>query len=378
MLIGRIKIRLPILLSILSLLFCVNLSFVSGSTLIVIRLSIIIMDALVVIYENRRNLRIKNLEMWGYAITIMISGFVNNRKDGLLFQVILYSMMLLMSYLIIGCAQIKYGEESFQNTLCKVLIIIMVIVDFLIILRGGVGTYINGRTDMFFYIGSKFVVSYFNMLLLALLMRKFFQKPKIFFICIAGGMIFVSYIIDCMTGVTGIMVMMVIYIFNDKIEKVLKKPWVVTGTVVLSGIFVLLLQFVVGLYPVQFFLTKVVNTDLELTGRADIFAILSKLLFVKPVWGYGYGNTAVRDFLGYGNPQNGLFDIGISYGFVGICTFLILVFTVVKSREKSENKGMFAILIFIYAMIVCGTVEINFSILMIIALSIYKNRRKRV
>ena len=372
----KIRIRLPIWFSIMSLLFCINLAFIPGGTLRVLRTIIMLFDLLIVFGNYRYRHGIRNPEIWIYIAVIILSGFVNRGFNDAFLQAIFYAGMILASYLIIGCAQIKYGEDELLNALGRVLIAVMTLVDFLIILRGVSGAHIDGRTDEFYYIGSKFTVSYLNMLLLAILMRGYKDKSKIPILCVSMVMIGICYMVDCMTGVTGVIVMIVLYILKNKVEEAITKPIVLTCAVILSGVFALVMQLVVELKPVQWFLLKIVNTDLELTGRANIFAILGRLFVNKPVLGYGYGNTIVKNTLGYGNPQNGLFDIGISYGIIGLIVFLVIVYIVSKSRKyRNEiNQREYPILVFIYAMIVCGTVEINFSILFLIALSLYKNR----
>ena len=353
-----------------------NLSFLQGSMLRTLRITIILLDLLIVFGNYRYRHGVRNPEILIYTAVIVLSGFVNRSSNDAFSQAVLYAGMILASYLIMGCAQIKYGEDELLSSLERVLMVIMVLVDFFIIIRGGSGTHIAGRTDEFYYIGSKFTISYFNMLLLALLMRGCKNKFKIPILCVSVIMIGISYMVDCMTGVTGLLVMVLLYILENKIEEIITKPIVLVGATILSGVFALVMQLVVNLQPVQWFLVNVVNTDLEMTGRASIFAILGRLLARKPFLGYGYGNTIVKNNLGYGNPQNGLFDIGIAYGVIGIIAFLLVIYIASRSRKnrREVNQREYPILAFIYAMIVCGTVEINFSILFLISLSLYKNR----
>ena len=113
-----------------------------------------------------------------------------------------------------------------------------------------------------------------------------------------------------------------------------------------------------------------------MTGRARIYMSLQQIFFNNPIWGNGYGNEVVKNYLGYGNVQNGFFDIVTSYGLVGVAIFLLLIYNAVKSRKN--NYELSPILMFIYAMIICGTVEINFSIFFLIALSVYKWREKGI
>lgn len=375
---GRVRVRFPIIFSIISLFFCINLSVLSPTALRAVRLIIIALDSLIVFKHWRIHGGIKNPEIWAFSLMIIVSGYINYGIDNSFFQSVLYALMLLMAYLTFNCAVTRYGETEVCNAVCIFLILVMTVIDILIIISGGTGTYITGRTDYFYYIGSKFVVSYLNMFLLALLMWRYKTKNNILLFIVAGIMIITCYFVDCMTGVTGILTMLIMYLLKDKICSIASKPIVVVAAVIASGVFALVMQFVVSLSAVQWFLRTVVHTDLELTGRAGIFAILWRLFSEKPIWGYGYGNTAVKGFLGYGNPQNGLFDIAISYGIVGVIGFLFVVYQVVKSRDDCEKKDMFPILTFIYGMIICGTVEINFSILMLIGLALYKKGRRKV
>lgn len=371
---ATIKIHKTIFMVLASLLFSFNLgAWFAQTTVVMFRLVVIMLDAFVLISYARKPIRTLAPEIWIYGAIIVFVGFMNKSTNESFFSAIIYATMIVMSFLIFQCAQRICGEERVFNSLFAFLGLIMIVVDILIITTKGVGMRLDGRYDHFYYIGSKFVVSYFNMLLFALYLGKQKYKRSIQSIAFAAILIYICYLIDCMTGVTGLFTIIIIYFLQDKVVIWLKKPSVVICAIILSGAFALSVEAVTNIKSIQWLLVNVLNTDLDMTGRSGIFAILTKIFTAKPLFGYGYGNTAVRDLLGYGNPQNGFFDILISYGLVGIVSFINVVYSVFKSNvniELSRQKTM--MIAFIYAMILCGTVEINFSLILILALGLYK------
>ena len=55
-----------------------------------------------------------------------------------------------------------------------------------------------------------------------------------------------------------------------------------------------------------------------MTGRTPIYDCLELLINEKPVFGWGYGNTAVMALVGYGNAQNGIAELMVNYGAFGV------------------------------------------------------------
>ena len=125
--------------------------------------------------------------------------------------------------------------------------------------------------------------------------------------------------------------------------------------------------------PIQFFIVEILNEDLTLTGRLEIYdndlEIISKKLFL----GYGYGNShdVMYDAIKAPNTQNGLLECVLNFGVLGTFILLLIIYNVFKNYDKNKNK--IPLIIYIYAFSILGMVEVTINITYIAVIALINN-----
>ena len=101
---------------------------------------------------------------------------------------------------------------------------------------------------------------------------------------------------------------------------------------------------------------------MSLTGRIQIYTDIQEAFTESPWIGLGYGNAIVvaKYYTDAYNTQNGLVELFIQTGVIGVVTFLFLVYTASKALDKN-NIIKYVLVAFIYAIIGISTVEIPFK-----------------
>ena len=120
----------------------------------------------------------------------------------------------------------------------------------------------------------------------------------------------------------------------------------------------------------QYILVNILKEDITLTGRVQIFASIQQAFTLSPWIGLGYGNSMVVShyFTGALNSQNGLIDLFIQVGFLGVFTFIALLYNVSK-KIASNTELRYPLAVLIYTAIVISMAEIPFKFIFIFFLS---------
>jgi exopolysaccharide production protein ExoQ len=97
------------------------------------------------------------------------------------------------------------------------------------------------------------------------------------------------------------------------------------------------------LYPL---IVNVLHRDITLTYRTDIWFIA--VSYFRNGWfvGYGLGNTVIAQNLvlpswyeqTINETHNGILDIALSLGIMGLIPFLLIIIHIIKEYDRSENK----------------------------------------
>lgn len=118
---------------------------------------------------------------------------------------------------------------------------------------------------------------------------------------------------------------------------------------VLGGIYQTIDAFV-------YLIEKVLNKSITLTGRTYIFEKSFVLISNSPIWGYGYKNSAVTDYIGdvntaFVSAHNSILDVALNSGIpscIILCFLSILVlFRIYKCLDENGNGG-FEVCVMIY------------------------------
>lgn len=228
-----------------------------------------------------------------------------------------------------------------------------------------------------YLLGNKFAVGYIHMLLLGLYSTLLVKKKGylrynwgIFWLIFAESII-VIYQADTMTGMLGLVVTVLLSVLIPKTitRKLSSGVLCVAILVGINAIF-----FGTGMMLenefVRFFITEVLGRSLNLTGRTMIYDELGLIIQMSPYVGWGYGSSAVVQAVGYGNAQNGIMELLVTYGVIGTVGFLLVLLALLpswKSQNHAEAKGLVATL---YGMFLASLVEISFGIIFYLILSL--------
>ena len=244
-----------------------------------------------------------------------------------------------------------------------------------VLMLTGIIRFISGIYENYL-IGTKFSVCYAHMNLITLGMIKYMKDRNVITVpwwlnCVAAIiMVYVSLHVDCMTGVVGSVVLVMLNGWKNETraekERVLMSPSVFLMCLLGCFAFPFLIEGITNLPFVKYLVQNVLGRSMDLTGRVNIYQdFLDKM---KGHWllGFGYGsaNTMSMKFFGYANAQNALLSWFQQCGILGTSLLITLFTVVINALNRCEIDRVSSIrplLVLIYVYIFLGTIETTFS-----------------
>lgn len=268
-----------------------------------------------------------------FSISIVFSSLYNERslENNLisLSDALLFTNMFLVLDNLLG----KYDVSEIITIVKRVLIVYLIIND--------ITTFLTPISDnVFYFIGTKFVVSYLHMFYLSMMMYKLSEmknNSKVKIIIFYLYSIFIVGRIRCSTGLVGLTLILIMWVITRKKDK-LFAPKNTLAIIFICFFIFMNLNYFLELPVVQNIVVNVLREDLSLTGRMKIYENLNYVINEKPLFGYGYENTAVANFVGYGNTQNGIYEILVNYGYFGLIGFMICIFLSCRKVKATTNQ----------------------------------------
>ncbi|MBP3633295.1 MAG: hypothetical protein J6J43_01840 [Oscillospiraceae bacterium] len=292
-------------------------------------------------------------------------------------RLILYLVELFL--LMIWLAEVGWGRR-FLNFLFHYVLILTLVTDLLLFSR--LIVFSNGDFESFL-VGTKFTVSYFHMNLLTLwTMRRADQtysdrRARRVLIIGVPVVALVSIYVDCMTGVLGCLVLVVLFFLFGKtgMKKLvyLNSPVVLLAAMVASVAFPFLAEQIVSVPFVTYVVETVLGRNSSLTGRMNIFGMFGRQMEGNWLWGFGFGNgnAASVELFGYANAQNALLNWILQTGIPATMLFVLLMLTVFHFLSKSKNiTRSMPLVILVYVYTILGAVEVTFSMSFILWIAV--------
>lgn len=228
-----------------------------------------------------------------------------------------------------------------------------------------------------FLLYSKFFIAYLHMICLTLYISLkeasiVHSKIKIRRIILAWiyCVIVCSYI-NCATGIIGLFVMMIlgVMIYLKKDGSSVKSLKGILGTLLISNGIVLIWDFLSNLEVVKYIVVTLLHKSMDMSNRIYIYAAIHKVLELQPFWGVGAENNffICQKYLWISaagkegvapDVQNGVLDLLLSYGGIGLFCLTLIFFICMKKGEKNRCIS-FAVLLIAY--MVMSSVEIVFD-----------------
>lgn len=217
-----------------------------------------------------------------------------------------------------------------------------------------------------YLVGTKFTVCYVNLFLTIvyyLLHPELERKSKRHFIILLCLNLLIAIKTQCSTMVVG---SVLLYIFSIVLKPKFKSRLYEIKTLLIFVVFFSIVFFyfaseIVNIPVMKYIIVDILGEDLTLTGRLNIYAGIAELLKNNPLFGYGIGNAHLITMMNEIGPnaQNGLFNLMIEIGLLGVIVYFTIIVELIKYIQKS--RAYYPLLCFIYIMIVLSSVEITFS-----------------
>lgn len=268
----------------------------------------------------------------------------------------------------------KYGKDLAGLIICLMTCLIIALVDIFAIATAGRGFVTQDNEFLFssnYLIGDKFLLAYMNMLCFALLYWRF---PSVQSLILFGTIsLFVCSVVECSTGVTGTIIMIVVIALSYPVRVVPAGRIFLPATTVVLAVVAVAFTGLLTWGPFGHFITNFLGESSDLTGRTMIYPVLMSLFLKKPLFGYLTGNgasQAVTAACGAADAQEGLFHILLTNGLMGVVLFLIMECTALRDACSMHRReqGVYA---FIFAMTACSVVEINLGLPLLLGLSFF-------
>lgn len=293
--------------------------------------------------------------------------------EGILNAVVIYSMYTFLQYV---------AEHNLLKRTLDVLFYLASVTCFISlisVLRQGRAAYETG-TDYKYFFGNKFATMYLFIFLVGLAYVKFYSgqkrkvKRRLILLSLIVLEIFLSYWVRCSTTMIGGIVMFFTIMFSGKrtewIRKLMSNPVISVIYLIFPGFLALNMASIIQIPSIRQFITDRLGKSVSLTGRVYIYSTLMNTFTQKPIFGYGYNSNIVNQLTEIGSAQNGLFQLLIEFGVVGVVMVSIIVYkSFLSSRDINELWG---IKVFVFAMCICSIVETSFNYLFFLGLFILK------
>lgn len=322
--------------------------------------------------------RTVNIVLFLFLFIVLITAYINRHdvKDRNVFLAsIVFVAIVVEAFFLFQCVEHKNQLNRVIKVIYCLNVIYVVVTDLLMLFYPELVV----RTEGYYLIGNKFSVVYAHLLMCCLYwyvkgknrVLSYQNKTILFLIC--SLTIFISIYADCATGIVASVFLFMFMMFNKHLCLLTMKPLIPVVTLCLSCSILLLSDSVLRNTFVQFVVEDVLQKDITLTGRMNIYASVLSLLPGHFWSGYGYGSTyeVCMKLLGAPNTQNGLLEILVQYGIIGVSLFLLLVYLVFrKNKNLKSRKHSMPIVAMLYIYIVLASVEITLELDFIVLLAI--------
>lgn len=313
------------------------------------------------IYENKYHKC--NLLIILTIFSVMISAYVNrNTYEHSVWVAVTFSLQLLL--LTMYCEYldstdcVQYGISS----LFWLVVVYCVLSDILMFVDPHRTYFVwGGHTDMYF-VGEKFNLTYLHLLAVILycLKNKTRLSQKRFkLVGMLIWLLLISVFSECSTMIVGTITLIILILMGEKIINILQKPLFAIFFLIICDLILILNYSITQIPVVRAFIENILNESTDLTGRVNIYAKIALILRESKWLGVGIDNNyaVAMKITHAADVQNGLLDVLLSYGWVGIVLLVLFFMYVVNRAKKSEQK---ITLYVIYLFIALSSIEITF------------------
>jgi hypothetical protein len=314
-----------------------------------------------------------------FTLIIIVSSLINHVSLGNneTIQGISYAIRFLDIFLVLHYAFRVSDYKHVMMTLFVLTALFFTINTLQIFLFSVQGTLQHAIDNESFFSKGKFPVSYLGVQFLMLLNCVFHTKNKgnlIFAIInlLMGALIIkLSLQVQCSTGAVMAFASVVMLMLPQKIKKGLLSviSFLMIFTVMNAGM--LLVQKILTIPIVEHLIVQVLNEDVTLSGRTELYSLIGQLLPKSGLFGFGYHSFIVYKVFGplghtWYNAQNGLLEIFLNFGSLGAIVFILILSCAFHEStaciESDVVNRFMPVVIFLYSSVIISAVEIPFDL----------------
>lgn len=335
--------------------------------ILLVRISLIMGAILLFPYLKvlfKQKYQIFNIFVLLIVISIFMSAFVNRANYiSSMWNGMTYVMQLILFAWF--CEYLDTYDRIYIGIKClfSIVFIYCVVADLLMLLSPYKIYYVDGSFSYMTIIGDKFSLTYLHLIATALyysfIQNKDRKDKKVKLIILILLTLFISIYTQCSTMIVGIILFTILLFYRKNTINILSNPIFLLIYTFICNTILLLNDAVMNISFIKYFIENILHESVELTGRIGIYRSLSAVANINPILGVGLDNNYIvsKYITGAADVQNGIMDIFLSYGGLGVVVLICFMIYVVK--RKGNNSGD-ALLITIYVFITLSSVEITF------------------
>ena len=221
---------------------------------------------------------------------------------------------------------------------------------------------------------NKFALSYMHLYLVTFFCLKqtlVFQKVKYLYVFLLFAVV-ISIYSECTTAVIGCLVLFIVYRYRQYFLHKIFNTKIIILCLAVCALFPVFVSLIINSPIISYIVVDILGEDLTLTGRTNIYETFSYVAFLRLFSGFGLGTGgSVMMFLyGYANAQNGIVELFLEQGVLGVISVLFLLIACLKVAEQNNKKIVFPVQALVLTLIIMSTVEITIDTKFVIFLSL--------
>ncbi|MED1556524.1 O-antigen ligase family protein [Bacillus paramycoides] len=308
--------------------------------------SIMVLVAFCLVFKR---ITILNLLIVCYMMLVLFSAVVNgNLTNGIAFTIVIF-----ISFCIYISHALKESKEFFRGM--YYLFSVVVILNFLTMLINGITIDNNGFP--IYLLGGKNAITMTVLLAIPIIFIYsyiMYKKLKIFPLIVILISIASIYLSESGTGIVVAIVTVLFLVVHKRYFPSLK-------TYLLIYVILFFAIIVFRLQELLFgdFIINVLHKDLTFTGRTYVWDLILNTIGDSYFIGFGRGNNIINQhFINLHEAHNGLLEILMYSGILGISFFVVILIIVAKNLGYFKNHVISKVLSFsIFAYMIIGLTE---------------------
>lgn len=226
-----------------------------------------------------------------------------------------------------------------------------------------------------FLVGSKFTLIYQHIYALAFYLLsnqvngQTKSKHTLLLLVFTLYTIFIALRADCMTGLLGFLLFVILWVLMDQfglnLVKPLADPVIMASLLAVNLLITFSFELILQNPNVEEFIVDVLGRSTTLTGRLNIYRDYLPLTKDHLMWGFGMGTqyTVCMYLFHYADTQNAILEWIIQ---LGVPTTFLLLLTFLNAFSRLSRSGtvtkLAPLVLLIYVYVFMGIVEITFSL----------------